>query len=272
MKPLQLSYMENECYQKLQLIISTFPYLHQFLNNDFIREQCENGLKCHILKRLDSRETSHSIRQHLPTLEKRLAKLASVSGYDRLGLLLRRASNWDQYQEALAQIDVTLWFKGKSLLKEIEPELPHRVGNADILLSFSQQDIYCEIASFQSIIKSIQAKESKVEKKDNELEIKRAIRNLLDKTNRQLPPNHPCILALDTTKSAKFAYDIRLIADKLLPQRLQVALIALWSWEGDGEALNWDMEPSSFFINGKSGYRAIGEALLELLGLGGEVI
>lgn len=216
------------------------------------------------------------MRQHLPTLEKRLAKLVSVSGYDRLSPLLRWASDWDQYQEALAQIDVTLWFKRKSLLKEMEPELPRRVGNADILLSFSQQDIYCEVASFQSIIKSIQVKEFKAEKKENELEIKRAVRNLLDKTKRQLPSNHPGILALETGKSAMFGFDVRKIAQRLFPSRPQVALIMLWSWEsggGDDSDLRWKRNNPSFcFINSGSKFRQVGEELLKHLNLKGEVL
>jgi hypothetical protein len=165
------------------------------------------------------------------------------------------------------------------------------VGNADILLSFSQQDIYCEVASFQSIIKALESKgeseDIKIQKRlqklrkaqpwltkqdvEEEFEINRAVRNLLDKTKRQLSPNHPGILALDTAKSVKFAYKIRLIADSLLRQRLQIALIVLWSLEGDA-ALDWGENPSSFFINGRSEFRKIAEALLKHLGLKGEVV
>lgn len=266
--------MENECYLQLQPIISRFPYLHQFLDNDFISEQCDNGLKCHILRRLDNKESSYGMCQHLPTLEKRLAELAPVTGYDRLKSLLKGASDWDQYQETLAQIDITLWFKRKNLLREIEPELPNRIGNTDILLSFSQQDIYCEVNSPQSILKSIKSRKGneniKVQKQSKN--IRRLLRVLLEKTNRQLPRDYPGILALETGKSAIFGFDVRELAQLLFPSRPQVALIALWSWEGDGEALNWDNNPTSFFINGRSGFRAIGEALLGHLGLKGEVV
>lgn len=287
--------MENECYQKLQSIVSTFPHLHQFLDNDFIRGQCESALKNFLLKRLDNEKSSHFTCQHLPTLEKRLAGLVSVKGYDRLGSRLRGASDWDQHNDILAQIDITLWFKRINLLKEIEPELPHRVGNADILLSFSEQDIYCEVTSFQSISKSIESKFKKEEDKiqsrlrelkngqpwkteedlEHELEVNRAVRNLLGKTKRQLPPNHPGILALETGKSAMFGFDVREIAQKLFRNRPRVALIMLWSWEGDGgddSDLRWEMNNPSFcFINGGSTFREVGEELLKYLSIKGEV-
>lgn len=274
--------MENECYQQLQPIISLFPHLHQFLNNDFIREQCEKGLKCYLLKRLDNKESSYDTRQHLPTLEKRLTELATVTGYDRFSTLLRGASDWDEYQEILAQIDVTLWFKHKGLLKEVEPELPHRMGNADVLISLSQGDIYCEVTSFQSIIKSFEDKTKmgqpwKTEQGlNNKLEIKRAVRKLLDKTSRQLPPNHPGILALETSKSAMFGFDVRRIAQQLFKSRPHVALIMLWSWESseqdESDFLGWSRNNPSFcFINAGSKFREVGETLLKHLSLKGEV-
>lgn len=284
--------MENERYLQLQLIISRFPYLHQFIDNDFIRQQCESGLRCHILKRLDNKESSYSMLQHLPTLEKRLAELTSITGYGRLCSRLRVASDWDGYQEFLAQIDITLWFKDKGILKEIEPELANSMGKADILLTFSQQAIYCEVTSFQSIAKSIESKTKREEKKirelrksqpwkteqdvEHELKTKRVVRNLLDKTKRQLPSNHPGILALETGKSAIFGFDVRDIAQKLFPSRPQVVLIVLWSWESDGgdnSDLRWERNtPSCCFINGGSKFRQIEEGLLESLGLKGDVV
>jgi len=288
--------MENECYLRLRPIISKFPCLHQIIDDDFLSEQCESELKNYLLKRLDDKKSNHVTHQHLPTLERRLAELAPVTGYDRLKYLLKGASDWDEYQEFLAQIDIALFFKHNNLLKEIEPEFPHRLGNADILISFSQQDIYCEITSFQSLLKSIQSKTKSEKNKiqdrvrelrkeqpweteqdiEHELKIKRAVRNLLDKTKRQLPPNHPGILALETGKSMMFGFDVRKIAQKLFPGRRQVALIMLWSWESDGgddSDLRWEMNNPSFcFINGGAKFLRVGETLLKYLGLKGETI
>lgn len=223
----------------------------------------EEGLRNYLLSRLGNDDSGNSTARHLPTLEKRLAKLASVAGYDRLGFLLRGALDWDGYQEWLAQIDITLWFNQKNLLKEIEPLLPHRAGNADILLSFARQDIYCEVASFQSIIKTIKARAKDKASK---------IRNLLDKTKRQLPQDYPGILALNTTKSAIFAHDVRLIANRLFPRRSQVTLIGLWSWEGNREAMSWDNSPTSFFINHGSEFYEIGESLIRYLNVKSEIV
>jgi len=285
--------MEDETYIQLQSILLKFPYIHAFLDDDFIRTQCESDLKNHLLQRLNNKKSSHNTQRHLPTLEKRLAELASVSGYDRLAPLLRRASDWDQYQEALSQVDITLWFKHKSLLKEIEPELPHRNGKADILLSFYQQDIYCECTSFQSIAKSMESEAdirgAKIQREmerlrkghpwlttedvKEQIALRRATTNLLRKTKDQLPLYHPGILALDATKSGKFAFDVRLIAGRLFLQSPQLVLIALWSWEGSGDdCLTWDMIPNHFFINPNSNFRRVGEVLLDSLGLIGEVV
>ena len=289
--------MENGCYPKLQSIIPKFPNIHQIIDDDCIRTQSESQLKNYLLKRLADEESRDHTSQHLPTLEKRLAKLDHVNGYDRLKPILRGASNWDEYQEFLAQIDITLYFHNKSTLKEIEPELPHRAGNADILLSFSQRDIYCEVTSFQSIAKSIESKTKSEKNKiqdrvrglrkrqpweteqeiENELKIKRAVRNLLDKTNRQLPPNHPGILGVETGKSAMFGFDVREIAPQLFKRRPQLALIMLWSWESseqdDSDFMSWSRNKPSFcFINPISEFREIGEALLKHLDLKGEVV
>ena len=202
------------------------------------------------------------------TLEKMSAGLASVKGYDKFKRFLRGTSDWDQFQEALAQIDITLWFKQTNLLKEIEPELPHRVGNADFLLSFSQQDIYCEVTSFESLAKSIESLtkdgDNKIESKfqkvrkaqpwitrhniEDETQVKRIAKNLLEKTKKQLPPNYPGILALETGKSQVYCYKIKEVAKKLFPKRPQVTLIMLWSLEKGsriGEAPFWFVNPTS---------------------------
>lgn len=266
--------MDIEIYQHLQSILSQFTHINQFIDDEFIRQQCESGLKNYLLTRLANKNSSRDTSRHLPTLEKRLANLDTVAGYEKLKPLLCGASDWDEYQEALAQIDVTLWFKQRNLLKEIEPNLDCRVGSADILLSFNEQAIYCEVTSFQSISKSIRSEaRSRDEEADGrQREIERIARNLLRKTKRQLPPNHAGILALVTTKSAIFADDVRLIADRLLPQRLQVVSIALWSWEGDGEAPNWGMIPTVFLINGRSGFQGIAEELSQCLSVRSEIV
>jgi len=266
--------MGNECYSRLQQMISKFPYLHQFFDDSFIERQCESGLTCYIVRGLVSPIDGWTVQeseQHLPSLESRLSKLATINGYDRLKHLLRGASDWNSYQDVLAQIDITHWFKEKSLVKEIEPKLPNNEGYSDILLSFAQQDIYCEAHSFQSILKSLQSQVLEIEKKGDGLkEIKKAVRHLLKETKKQLPQDYPGILALDATKSDKFSDDVRFIAERLLPQRLQVAFIALWSYEGDGDP-SWDMIPNDFFVNSKSEFREIGEALLNHLRLNGRI-
>jgi len=276
--------MENERYKQLQKIISEFPHIHRFLNDNFIKTQCTSNLKCYLLIRLDNKEYGYTTRQHLPTLERRLSKLASITGYNRLKPLLRGASNWDEYQEFLDQIDITLWFEEKNILKEIEPELPHREGNADALLSFSEQDIYCEVTSPESLQKSIESKKHNEVKKvqsllnkqpwmskqevEHELKINRTVRNLLDKTKRQLPPNHPCILALETGKSMVLTFDTKKIAQKLFPTRPQVMLIMLWSLERGSQI----GEAPFPFVNPNSPYQNIGQKLLKYLGLDNEVI
>ncbi|MFC1993083.1 hypothetical protein ACFLV3_04670 [Chloroflexota bacterium] len=211
-------------------------------------------------------------------MDNRLTELTSVTGYGRLCSRLRGSSDWDGYQEFLAQINITLWFKDKGILKEIEPALANSMGRADILLTFSQQDIYCEITSRQSLEKSIKSKRGndaqKVQnllKKEpwmtqqdakNEIEIDRILRISLRKTSKQLPANHPGILALDGGKGAVYVHKIKRVAKELLQQRPQVILIMLWSLEKGsqiGEAPFW-------FVNPNSPYQDIRQELLEYLG------
>lgn len=215
-------------------------------------------------------------------LEKSSAGLASVNGYDKIISRIKGVTDWEEYTAISAQINVTLWFKNKNILKKIEPELPHREGYADILLSFPNQDIYCEITSFQSIIKSIESKEDieeiKIQNKlrkirkgqpwltnqgiDNEIKIDKIVRNLLEKTNRQLPLNQPGILALETGKAAVFHHTIKEVAAKLFKKRPQVILIMLWSLEKGsriGKAPFW-------FVNPNSPHQNIRKELLKYLG------
>ncbi len=222
--------------------------------------------------------------QFQTTLEKIAAGLTLVNGYDRLISLIKGVASWDEYMEIRAQINTTRWFKEKSLIKEIEPKLPHREGYSDMLLSFSEQAIYCEVTSPESIQKSIESKKQNEVKKvqnllkkqswmseqDAEHEIRkdRITRNLLAKTRRQLPPNHPGILALETGKSMVFTFDTKKIAQKLFPSRPQVMLIMLWSLERGSQI----GEAPFCFVNPNSPYQNIGQKLLEYLGLDNKVI
>lgn len=218
------------------------------------------------------------------TLEKMSAGLASVKGYDKFKCFLRGTSDWDQFQEALAQIGITLWFKDKGIVKEIEPELPHKDGNADFLISFSQQDIYCEVYSRESLEKSIKSKKGNDAQKvqnllkrelwmtqqdaKNEIEIDRILRKLLRKTSKQLPANHPGILALDAGKGAVYVHKIKRVANKLLPQRQQVILIMLWTSERRSPM----EEPPFWFTNSNSPYQNVGQKLLKYLGQENKVL
>lgn len=216
--------------------------------------------------------------QFQATLEKSSIGLADVQGYDRLVSSIRGVADWDGFQAILAQIKTTSWFKEKNLLKEIEPKLPHREGFADILFTFSNQDIYCEVYSLESLVKSIEAgkqdgDDERIESKrqklpylsklDIEHEIKkdRIIRNLLEKTNKQLPKNHPGILALETGRAMVFQLEVKEIAKKLFNNRPHMMLIMLWSLErGSGIG-----EPPFLFVNQKSNYQNIGQELLKYL-------
>jgi hypothetical protein len=229
-------------------------------------------------------------------LDRRLLELSSVRGYERLGHLLRGASTWDEYQEFLGQIDITLWFKRNHLLTEIEPGLPHRKGEADVLATFLGNDMYCEVTAFQSIAKSmstmtnlekgrVQKKLSVLQKRqpwkskidmEHDFDVKRAVRNLLAKTKYQLPINHIGILALDTGKSAMFKFDVKEIAENLFPRRPQVTMIILWSWEGDGDNESdehWTKNnPTICFVNRQSKFRKLADKLLLSLELQSEVV
>lgn len=107
-------------------------------------------------------------------------------------------------------------------------------------------------------------------KQDAEHEIKqdRITRILLGKTNKQLPPNYPGILALETGKSMVFTFDTKKIAQKLFPSRPQVMLIMLWSLERGSQI----GEAPFPFVNPNSPYQNIGQKLLKYLGLDNKVI
>ena len=268
--------MDKERTSRLCNMLLEYPHIHKCIDDDFIRSQYKIRLNCHILKRLDNKQSSTKTLRHLPSLEKRLAELSSIVGYDRLCPLLRSAADWDQYQEYLDQIDITLWFKSKSLLKEIEPELPGSRGKADILVSFRDQPIYCEVSSFQSIGKSIQSEKYQHSSSKDIHRIDRILRTSLRKTHRQLPQDYAGIFALSTTKSNVLSFDVRQMAQRLFLNRQQVTLIMLWSWENNREndsSIKWAMDnPDYCFINSQAIFRKLGETLLCYLEIRGEVI
>mgnify|MGYP001326911121 CR=1 FL=1 len=90
------------------MLYSRFSHLHQFIDDGFIRKRCESGLKSYFLRYLANKNSRYKPCQYLPILEKMLAELSSVTGYGRLAPLLRGASDLDEYNESLAQID-TKW-------------------------------------------------------------------------------------------------------------------------------------------------------------------
>lgn len=288
--------MKEKLYRELRLVLSECPHVHEFLDDGFIKRQCHGRLKSHFLRSLASSEMASSMREHLPTLEARLAKLESIDGYERLGSLLRGAGDWDQHQETLAQLDATLWFKEKGVLREIAPVLPTTTGNADALLCWGEEHIYCEVTSFQSIakafdsstehakgriqmrIRQLRQREPWKTKEDleHELHIRRAVRNLLSKTKKQLPVDCPGILAIDTGKSAVFHGDVSTIARQLFPSRSHVVFILLWSWESDEPEdadSGWKKcAPTYCFVNTGSRFWPLVETMPDSMGVRTELV
>ncbi len=222
--------------------------------------------------------------QFQKTLGENSVGLVTVNGYDRLKSSIEDVADWDGFQAIWAQIDTTLWFKDKGILKEIEPHLPHRVGCADILLSFSEQDIYCEVTSPESMQKSLESKKNNEAEKvrillgkepwmskqhaEHEFKIRRAVKHWMSKTKQQLPANYPGILAIDTGKAWLSHFDVKIAVKRLFPKRPQLVLIMLWNPERDsqiGEAPFW-------FINTNSPYQNIGQELLKYLWQDNKVI
>lgn len=221
-------------------------------------------------------------------LKRKSARLASIAGYDRLMSSIEKVADWDGYMAIEAQIDVTFWFRDKGILKEIEPKLSHRAGYADILLSFSNQDIYCEVNSFESLAKSI---ESKTQDEENKKELRiqklmgyepwltnvdakkiiqndKILRKLRYKINKQLPVDCPGILVLDTGKAMVYSLQIKEIAKKLFPLKDQVSLIMLWSLESGSDI----GERPFWFVNYNSLFTKIGQELLKHIGQENKVI
>ena len=220
--------------------------------------------------------------QYQEILRKSAASLFSDNGYDKLITRINYVADWDEYQAFSTQINTTIWFKDKKILKEIEPELPHRAGFADILLAFSNQDIYCEVASLESLAKSMerkkQAEEGKIENQhqklsqkqpwlseidiEKEIEKDKTVRNLQRKINKQLPPKYPGILVLETGRAMVYCLETEKIAEKIFKNKLHVILIMLWSLER-GSNIG---KPPFWFINPHSSFQKLGQELLKYLG------
>ena len=176
----------------------------------------------------------------------------------------------------MAQINATIWFRQKGLIKEIEPALPHRTGSCDILLSFAQQQIYCEVWAAQSFMKAFESrktekavdlrkKEPWMSQEDAEHEIRNRdiARTLKHKINQQLPQGQPGMLWIDGAKGWLFHYDAKIIARRLFPLKPQMTLIMLWTLER-GSQLG---EPPFCFVNSKSPFQDLSRELLLHLGL-----
>ncbi len=259
--------MENEAYESLRRTISKFPLLHCFLDNDFIKKQSAGGLKNFLL-------VNSGNVQALQYLEGELQLLSDVEGYDRLGERFKGACGWDQYQEVLAQITASTWFRQKGLIKEIEPALPHRTGSCDILLSFAEQEIYCEVWSAQSFLKAFESKKAdnlrkasdlrkkepwmSLEDAEHETRNRGIVRTLKGKTNRQLPPGQHGILWIDGASGWLFHFDVKMIAERLFPSRPQMASVMLWSLE-QGSQIG---EAPFCFVNSGSPFQDLTRKLL----------
>ncbi|MFC1913215.1 hypothetical protein ACFLX7_03375 [Chloroflexota bacterium] len=259
--------MESEPFVSLRRTISELPLLHRFLDDDFIKEQSTCGLKNFLLVHSDN-------VQALQYLECGLRELSEVEGFERLGARLRGACAWDQYQEVLAQINATIWFRQKDLLKEIEPTLPHRTGSCDALLVFTEQEIYCEVWAAQSFMKIFESKKTKIagkaadlrkrepwmSQKDAEHEIRNRdiVRNLNQKTKRQMPPGQHGILWIDGAKGWLFHFDVKTIAERIFPSKLQIASVMLW----DGERGSQIGEAPFCFVNSGSSFQDTARKLL----------
>jgi len=256
--------MENEPYTSLRKTISEFSLLHRFLDDVFIEGQCATVPKNFFLVRSDNVKAL----QHLEDL---LQQLSEVKGYDRLGARLKAACDWDGYQEIMAQINATIWFRQKGLIKEIEPALPHRTGSCDILLSFAGQEIYCEVWSAQSFLKAsaskktgkvtdLRKKEPWMSQQDAKHEIRNRdiVRTLMSKTNKQLPPSQHGILWIDGGKGWLFDFDVKTIAKKIFPSRLQMSSVMLWN----GERGSQIGEAPFCFVNPESPFQGLTRRLL----------
>jgi hypothetical protein len=96
---------------------------------------------------------------------------------------------------------------------------------------------------------------------ENEIAIRGIVRRLLKKSQEQLPPSDPDILALDTGKDVVSQHQIKMVPEGLLPQRQQVILIVLRSLERRTQI----GEPPFGFLNQDSQFLDVGQELLKNL-------
>ena len=206
--------------------------------------------------------------------------LTHKNGYERLASSIDAVTDWEGFQEIIAQIDATKWFDERNVLKEIEPSTPHRLGNADLLISIGNQGVYCEVTSpisLQEMVtkelkngNSVDSKVVKLLKKQpwmSETEAKhtiqnsKVVRNLLEKTRKQLPKTYPGILVMNTSKSMISHFDVQQIAERLFPRRNQIILLMLWNLE-HGSMIG---TPPFIFLNSNSQFQKTGDDLLKYL-------
>jgi hypothetical protein len=241
--------------------------LNKFLDDDFIKRQWESGVKNFLLVHSDNVLA-------LQYLESLLQQLIKVEGYDRLRSPLRKANNWDQYQETLAQINATVWFAQKGLLKEIEPALPHRYGRCDAKLSFTAQEMYFEVWAPQAFNITFENKKienaGKVDALRKSLrwmslqDAEHEIRNknieaiLRNKTTKQLPPCQHGLLWIDGSKGWLFDFDVKTIAKRLFPDRPQMAAVMLWNSERGSQI----GEAPFCYVNSESPFQCLTRKLL----------
>jgi hypothetical protein len=223
--------------------------------------------------------------QTLPYFEKTLSNLSHLAGYERLGRVIKSAVDWEGYNEVLTQVAVTLWFQQKGLAKEIEPMVMR--GSTDILISFLSQDIYCEVASFQSILQSIisEGQDTEVRRQtklqelmtehplmtvgdaEDEIDIQGFVSKLCAKVRMQLPSTYPGILVLDVSKSMILDHQIREIATRLFTKYPDLMLTMGWEWVGNEPG----GQPRGWFVNSSSQWQNIALALLKSLGQDNQV-
>ena len=141
--------------------------------------------------------------------------------------VLNKPRDWNEYQEMLAQLDLTLAFLDAGVLVEIEPTIPSTMRKTDALLLVGGASVYCEMTSPRLSVSPQSAGESQ--------DVKRVIRHLQPKVTRQLPAPSHGLLAMDTTKCGLFSHDVRVIAAAVIPHHRNLLGICLWSWEGDDD-------------------------------------
>jgi len=220
----------------------------------------------------------HEVSQYLSNLNSKLVQLEPFPGFPKLGPGIK-AKDWQQYYETLAEIKADIWFAERGLLKEIQPELSHTRGRGDILILLSGQLIYCEVTARRFPNESDEKddrKEARLKKLreeqpwatqadlDDQDEIRKMLGHLRGKTRRQLPPNFPGILVLDTGRAMFYQQSTKKLAGRLFASQdtSQVILIMLWSLERGSQI----GEPPFWFVNRRSCFHDIGLALLKSLG------